>query len=139
MNKLNNTNKLNKITFSINIIIFLLFSCGILCQTYIEKTCLLYDNSLRFHVRADSDEKEAQERKLIVRDAILQYVKTDVEQAHSARELKQTLAKKQNRLPGLLQKLLMVNRSGSILHRKDFQYDIMELPSFPPGNTRRYV
>ena len=74
--------------------IFLLFSCGILCQTYIEKTCLLYDNSLRFHVRADSDEKEAQERKLIVRDAILQYVKTDVEQAHSAGELKQTLAKK---------------------------------------------
>ena len=94
MNKLNNTNKLNKITFSISIIIFLLFSCGILCQTYIEKTCLLYDNSLRFHVRADSDEKEAQERKLIVRDAILQYVKTDVEQAHSAGELKQTLAKK---------------------------------------------
>ena len=90
----NNTNKLNKITFSISIIIFLLFSCGILCQTYIEKTCLLYDNSLRFHVRADSDEKEAQERKLIVRDAILQYVKTDVEQAHSAGELKQTLAKK---------------------------------------------
>lgn len=94
MNKLNNTNKLNKITFSISIIIFLLFSCGILCQTYIEKTCLLYNNSLRFHVRADSDEKEAQERKLIVRDAILQYVKTDVEQAHSAGELKQTLAKK---------------------------------------------
>ena len=94
MNKLNNTNKLNKITFSISIIIFLLFSCGILCQTYIEKTCLLYDNSLRFHIRADSDEKEAQERKLIVRDAILQYVKTDVEQAHSAGELKQTLAKK---------------------------------------------
>lgn len=139
MNKLNNTNKLNKITFSISIIIFLLFSCGILCQTYIEKTCLLYDNSLRFHVRADSDEKEAQERKLIVRDAVLQYVKTDVEQAHSAGELKQTLAKKQNRLPGLLQKLLMVNRSGSISHRKDFQYDIMELPSSPPGNTRHYV
>ena len=133
MNKLNNTNKLNKITFSISIIIFLLFSCGILCQTYIEKTCLLYDNSLRFHVRADSDEKEAQERKLIVRDAILQYVKTDVEQAHSAGELKQT------RSPGLLQKLPMVNRSGSILHRKDFQYDIMELPSSPPGNTRHYV
>ena len=85
MNKLNNTNKLNKITFSISIIIFLLFSCGILCQT---------DNSLRFHVRADSDEKEAQEKKLIVRDAVLQYVKTDVEQAHSAGELKQTLAKK---------------------------------------------
>ncbi|MFR8999152.1 MAG: stage II sporulation protein R [Anaerobutyricum soehngenii] len=31
---------------------------------------------------------------MIVRDAILQYVKTDVEQAHSAGELKQTLAKK---------------------------------------------
>ena len=134
MNKLNNTNKLNKITFSISIIIFLLFSCGILCQTYIEKTCLLYDNSLRFHVRADSDEKEAQERKLIVRDAVLQYVKTDVEQAHSAGELKQTLAKKTKQIARIA-----ANRSGSISHRKDFQYDIMELPSSPPGNTRHYV
>ena len=78
MNNLNNTNKLNNITFSISIIIFLIFSCCRLCQTYIEKTCFLYDYSLRFHVRADSDEKEAQERKLIVRDAVLQYVKTDV-------------------------------------------------------------
>ena len=58
MKKLYNSKKLYIITFSISSIIFLLFSCGILCQTYIEKTCLLYDNSLRFHVRADSDEKE---------------------------------------------------------------------------------
>lgn len=132
-------NKLNKITFSISIIIFLLFSCGILCQTYIEKTCLLYDNSLRFHVRADSDEKEAQERKLIVRDAILQYVKTDVEQAHSAGELKQTLAKKTKQIARIAAKAADGKPVRSISHRKDFQYDIMELPSSPPGNTRHYV
>ncbi|MBS7167208.1 MAG: stage II sporulation protein R [Anaerobutyricum hallii] len=43
-------------------------------------------------MRADSDKKEAQERKLIVRDAVLRYVKEDVYRADSAQELKQNLA-----------------------------------------------
>ena len=91
---MNNFNKINKITTSITIILFLLFSYGILFQVYMENTCNIYDNSLRFHVRADSDKKEAQNQKLIVRDAVLQYVKDDVDKANSAEEMKQYLAAK---------------------------------------------
>ena len=61
---------------------------------YLEQTNPIYDNTLRFHVRADSDKKEAQKRKLIVRDAVLRYVKEDVYRADSAQELKQNLAEK---------------------------------------------
>lgn len=91
---MNTFNKINKTTISITLIIFLLFSCGILCQLYMEKTCIIYDNSLRFHVRANSDKKEDQEQKLIVRDAVLRYVKKDIDKATSAEEMKQYLATK---------------------------------------------
>lgn len=83
----------NKIT-TIVILLFLLCSYGILYQVYMEETLHIYDNTLRFHVRADSDEKTEQERKLVVRDAVLNYVKEDVDKANSAQELKQCLAKK---------------------------------------------
>ena len=91
---MNTFNKINKTTTSIILIIFLLFSYGILCQLYVEKTCSIYENSLRFHVRANSDKKEDQEQKLIVRDAVLRYVKEDVNQANSAKEITQSLTKK---------------------------------------------
>ena len=57
------------------LLICLLFSYSLLYQVYLEQTGPIYDNTLRFHVRADSDKKEAQERKLIVRDVVLRYVK----------------------------------------------------------------
>ena len=84
----------NKITISFTLLICLLFSYSLLYQVYLEQTGPIYDNTLRFHVRADSDKKEAQERKLIVRDAVLRYVKEDVYRADSAQELKQNLAEK---------------------------------------------
>lgn len=87
-------NTFTKKISAVMILIFLLLSCGVLCQAYVEQTYALYNNSLRFHVRADSDKKEAQERKLIVRDAVLCYVKEDVAKAQSARELESCLAKK---------------------------------------------
>lgn len=87
-------NDCNKKALSVLLFIFLLCSCGVLGQAYMEQTSLIYDSTLRFHVRADSDEKEAQERKLIVRDAVLRYVKEDVEKAKSAQELEQSLAQK---------------------------------------------
>ena len=62
----------NKITISFTLLICLLFSYSLLYQVYLEQTGPIYDNTLRFHVRADSDKKEAQERKLIVRDEIAQ-------------------------------------------------------------------
>ena len=71
----------NKITISFTLLICLLFSYSLLYQVYLEQTGPIYDNTLRFHVRADSDKKEAQERKLIVRDAVLRYVKEDVIQS----------------------------------------------------------
>lgn len=84
----------NKITISFTLLICLLFSYSLLYQVYLEQTGPIYDNTLRFHVRADSDKKEAQKRKLIVRDAVLRYVKEDVYRADSAQELKQNLAEK---------------------------------------------
>lgn len=91
---MDNFNKINKIAISITLLLFLLFSYGILCQIYVEKTCIIYDNSLRFHIRADSDKKEDQKQKLIVRDAVLRYVKNDIDKANSAEEMKQYLAAK---------------------------------------------
>lgn len=87
-------NDFSKKTVSVIILIFLFFSCCVLCQTCIEESDVLYDNILRFHVRADSDGKEAQERKLIVRDAVLRYVREDVNKAGSAQELEECLAAK---------------------------------------------
>ena len=84
----------NKITILFTLLICLLLSYSLLYQVYLEQTCPIYDNTLRFHVRADSDKKEAQERKLIVRDAVLRYVKEDVYRADSAQELEQNLAAK---------------------------------------------
>lgn len=83
-----------KITIFFAFFIFFAFSCGVLYQVCLEQTSPIYDNTLRFHVRADSDEEEAQERKLIVRDAVLRYVKEDVDRAGSAQEVKENLAAK---------------------------------------------
>lgn len=85
---------MNKRAISVVILIFLVLSSSILYQAYMEQTSPLYNNTLRFHIRADSDKKEDQERKLIVRDAVLQYVRDDVDKAESAQELEQCLAKK---------------------------------------------
>lgn len=87
-------NTFNRKIIAFIIFIFFLLSSAILCQAYTEQNSPLYDSTLRFHVRADSDKKEAQERKLIVRDAVLRYVKEDVEKAKSAQELEQSLAGK---------------------------------------------
>ena len=84
----------NKITISFTLLICILLSYGILYQVRLEQTSPIYANTLRFHVRADSNEKEAQQRKLIVRDAVLRYVKEDIDKADSAQEVKQNLAAK---------------------------------------------
>lgn len=84
----------NRITISFTLLICILLSYGLLYQVYLEQTSPIYDNTLRFHIRADSDEEEAQQRKLIVRDAVLRYVKEDVDRADSAQEVKQNLAAK---------------------------------------------
>lgn len=85
---------MNKRAISVVILIFLVLSSSILYQAYMEQTSPLYNNTLRFHIRADSDKKEDQKRKLIVRDAVLRYVRDDVDKAESAQELEQCLAKK---------------------------------------------
>lgn len=89
-----NTFTFNKKITSFIILLFFLLSSTILYQAYMEQTSPLYGNTLRFHVRADSDKKEAQERKLIVRDAVLRYLKDDVDNAESAQELEKCLAAK---------------------------------------------
>lgn len=84
----------NRMRTLFTIFLFLLLSGSIVCQAYVEESSPIYENTLRFHVRADSDEKEAQKRKLVVRDAVLRYVKEDVDRADSAQELKRYLESK---------------------------------------------
>lgn len=87
-------NTFNRILTLFTLFLFLLLSSSIVCQAYIEESSPIYANTLRFHVRADSNKEEAQERKLIVRDAVLHYVKEDVDKADSARDLKRYLESK---------------------------------------------
>lgn len=87
-------NTFNKKIISFIILLFLLLSNAVLYQAYIEQNSPLYGNTLRFHVRANSDKDEDQERKLIVRDAVLRYVRRDVDDAESAQELEKCFAKK---------------------------------------------
>lgn len=126
----------NKITISFTLLICLLFSYSLLYQVYLEQTGPIYDNTLRFHVRADSDKKEAQERKLIVRDAVLRYVKEDVYRADSAQKLKQNLAEKTEEIAQVAANASDGSLSVSTLPKKDFQYAITELPFSPRENIR---
>lgn len=126
----------NKITISFTLLICLLFSYSLLYQVYLEQTDPIYDNTLRFHVRADSDKKEAQKRKLIVRDAVLRYVKEDVYRADSAQELKQNLAEKQKKSHRWQRTLQTGSLSVFTLPKKDFQYAITELLFSPQENIR---
>ena len=57
----------NIIFKEMGILLLLFLSLGMIYQLYMEETFQIYDQTLRFHVRAASDEKEEQQLKLKVR------------------------------------------------------------------------
>lgn len=80
------------------LLIFLLCTLGLGGQIYMEENFNIYNTALRFHVRADSDEKEEQNLKLRVRDAVLSFIENDVQEADNAGKLYQQLGKKTEKI-----------------------------------------
>lgn len=70
-----------------------LLSSVLLGQLYMESHLPLYDRSLRFHVRASSDDRLEQELKLAVRDAILEKIRSQADEAVNAHDLEVRLKK----------------------------------------------
>ena len=61
----------------------------------------LREQVLRFHVRANSDSAEDQREKLMVRDAVIDYVSPYMEQAETKEEAAEILKKKRKKYDGL--------------------------------------
>lgn len=72
---------------------FMVIICnvGLLYQVHMEQEYHIYDTTLRFHVRAVSDESEEQNIKLKVRDGVLRFLKEEADGASSAQELQEWL------------------------------------------------
>lgn len=79
-------------------VIFAVFSLGLLYQIHMEQNYKIYDETLRFHVRAASDEKQEQELKLQVRDAVLGFLKETADSAQTAKNLEQQLKDKKEEI-----------------------------------------
>ena len=75
----------------IEILLLIFLSLGLIYQFYMEETFQIYDQTLRFHVRAASDEKEEQQLKLTVRDAVLDSLRETVAAAENVQNLESTL------------------------------------------------
>lgn len=73
------------------LLLIIALSLGILGQLYMENHLRIYDNTLRFHVRAASDDKLEQELKLSVRDSVLAGIRGETARAVSARQLETSL------------------------------------------------
>lgn len=63
-------------------------------QIYMEQTWQIYEKALRFHIRADSDEKEDQRFKLAVRDEVLLTLRPYVKEANSAVEMENVVRRR---------------------------------------------
>ena len=64
--------------------LFVFITMVLLWQLYMEKHFQIYENTLRFHVRAASDEPLEQEMNLRVRDAVLGVIKRNALQENDA-------------------------------------------------------
>lgn len=76
------------------ILLLIFLSLGLIYQLYMEKTFQIYNQTLRFHVRAASDEKEEQQLKLKVRDAVLASLKETADEAENVKALENTLGER---------------------------------------------
>ncbi|MGN1141863.1 MAG: stage II sporulation protein R, partial [Oliverpabstia sp.] len=75
----------------IEILLLIFLSLGLIYQFYMEETFQIYDQTLRFHVRAASDVKEEQQLKLKVRDAVLASLRETVAAAENVQNLESML------------------------------------------------
>ena len=84
----------NIIFKEMGILLLLFLSLGMIYQLYMEETFQIYDQTLRFHVRAASDEKEEQQLKLKVRDAVLASLQETIDTAENVQNLESALAER---------------------------------------------
>lgn len=110
--------KIDRILKIFGILLLLSFSLGLMYQLYMEKTFQIYDQTLRFHVRAASDRREEQEIKLKVRDAVLSFLQDTVNEAQDARSLEKTLESKQEKIGEIAEETL--RQSGNYREIKVF-------------------
>lgn len=86
--------------------LFLLFTLGLLGQIYMERYFQVFDKTLRFHVRAASDELWEQQCKRQVRDAVLDYIREDADRATDVRQLESLLQSKEGKIQEVAQRAL---------------------------------
>ena len=84
-------NKTAGIEIMIPVVLIFICSIGLMYQIYMEKNFRLYDETLRFHVRAVSDEPEEQALKRKVRNSVLAFLKEETDAAVSASQLEKSL------------------------------------------------
>ena len=72
-------------------VLLFFFSLALLYQIYMEKTFQIYDQTLRFHVRAASDQREEQQLKIMVRDAVLASLYETVHQEENVNNLEKEI------------------------------------------------
>ena len=84
----------NIIFKEMGILLLLFLSLGMIYQLYMEETFQIYDQTLRFHVRAASDEKEEQQLKLKVRDAVLASLQETIDTAENVQNLESALGER---------------------------------------------
>ncbi|MCI6859022.1 MAG: stage II sporulation protein R [Eubacterium sp.] len=77
-----------------------------------ENNFSVYNNTLRFHVRAASDGEKEQKEKLIVRDAVLAGIKEEVEKASGPTDLEKRLEDRKDVIKNTAEKSL--NRREAI-------------------------
>lgn len=80
---------MKKIIYPITLFVVWLCTAGILFQLNLEETGKIYDHTLRFHVRADSDAPLEQELKRKVRDSVLEYLEYPIEHAENMQQMEQ--------------------------------------------------
>lgn len=82
---------MKKLIYPITLSVVWLCTAGILFQLNLEENGKIYDYTLRFHVRADSDTPLEQELKIKVRDSVLAYLEDPIENAKNIQQIEQVV------------------------------------------------
>lgn len=88
------------------IILGVLFLCGCFFITEKRQTSNIEKNVIRFHVRANSDSSIDQERKLKVRDALVDYLRPAMDQVNTKEEALQVLEGKKKEIQKVARNVL---------------------------------
>lgn len=122
------------------ICLLFLFSLGLLYQLYMEKNFQIYDQTLRFHVRASSDLREEQQLKLKVRDEVLAFLQDTVNEPENVQSLEKILGCQRTEIKKIAEETLQNNGNPEkvrvFLTRERFPIRRYGPVIFPAGEYR---